>query len=93
LERDLMSDAVSDVGFLYDISIELVVELGRTRLTVRELAELSADDIVHLDRVAGQPLDMMVGGKLFGRGEVVLLEDRVGLRIVELAGRAEEGES
>jgi flagellar motor switch protein FliN len=79
--------ADSDVSFLFDIPIELVVELGRTRLTVRELSELQKDDVVELDRVAGQPLDILAGGQLFGRGEVVLQDDRVGLRIVELVGK------
>lgn len=76
----------ADVTFLYDIPIELVVELGRTRLTVRELSELQEDDVIKLDSLAGQSLEIMVGGQLFGRGEVVLQDERVGLRIVELVG-------
>jgi len=76
----------ADVTFLYDIPIELVVELGRTRLTVRQLSELQEDDVIKLDSLAGQSLEIMVGGQLFGRGEVVLQEDRVGLRITELVG-------
>jgi flagellar motor switch protein FliN/FliY len=78
----------ADVAFLYDIPIELVVELGRTRLTVRELSELTSDDVVSLDRLAGQPLDILVGGQVFGRGEVVVDDDRVALRIVELMGKS-----
>jgi flagellar motor switch protein FliN/FliY len=77
---------MSNVTFLYDIPVELVVELGRTRLTVKELSELQEDDIVKLDSLAGQPLQILVGGQVFGRGEVVLQEDRVGLRITELTG-------
>jgi len=76
----------SNVTFLYDIPVELVVELGRTRLTVKELSELQEDDVIKLDSLAGQPLEILVGGQLFGRGEVVLQEDRVGLRITELTG-------
>jgi len=82
------ANPISDVSFLYDIPIELVVELGRTKLTVRELSELKSDDIVPLDRLAGQPLDILVGGQLFGRGEVVVADDRVALRVVELVGQA-----
>lgn len=84
-------NAISDVAFLYDIPIELVVELGRTQLTVRELSELTTDDIIPLDRLAGQPLDILVGGQLFGRGEVVVSDDRVALRVVELIGQAKSG--
>ena len=76
----------ADVTFLYDIPIELVVVLGRTRLTVRELSELQEDDVIKLDSLAGQALDIMVGDQLFGRGEVVLQDDRVGLRITSLMG-------
>ena len=80
------SSPVADVAFLYDIPVELVVELGRTELTVRELSELDTDDVIALDRLAGQPLDILVGGRLFGRGEVVVADDRVALRVVEPVG-------
>lgn len=80
-----------NVAFFYDIPVELVVELGRTRLTVGKLATIGVDDIVSLDRTAGQPLDIVVGGQLFGRGEVVVQEDRLALRIVELKRKATEG--
>ena len=64
---------LGDVGFLHDIPIELVVELGRTRMTVRELAELAKDDVIELDRLASQPLDILAGGQVFARGEVVVV--------------------
>lgn len=80
-----------NVSFFYDIPVELVVELGRTRITVGQLATLGKDDIVPLDRLAGQPLDVMVGGQLFGRGEVVVNDDRLALRIVELHRKAKVG--
>lgn len=75
-----------DPTFLFDIPIELVVELGRTQLTVGEIAELQEDDVLKLDSLAGQPLDILAGGRLFGRGEIVLEGERVGLRITELVG-------
>ena len=73
--------------FLFDIPIELVVELGRTQLTVGELAEMGVDDVIKLDALAGHPLDIVAGGRLFGRGEVVIEEDRVALRITEIIGQ------
>jgi flagellar motor switch protein FliN/FliY len=79
------------MAFLQEIPIELVVELGRTRLTVRELAALGRDDVVELDRSATQPLDVIVGGRVFARGELVVVDDRVGLRITELVGRIQDG--
>ena len=75
-----------DSSFLFEIPIELVVELGRTQMTVGELAEMSIDDVIKLDALAGHPLDIMAGGRLFGRGEVVVEDERVGLRITELVG-------
>jgi flagellar motor switch protein FliN len=77
----------ADLSFLKDIPIDLVVELGRTRLTVRELAALGRDDVIELDRAADQPLDILVGGRVFARGELVVVDDRVALRITELSGR------
>jgi flagellar motor switch protein FliN/FliY len=78
-----------DVTFLQEIPIELVVELGRTKLTVRDLAALGRDDVIELDRSASQPLDILVGGRVFARGELVVVDDRVALRITEIVGREE----
>lgn len=80
-------DPLSDMSFLHDIPIELCVQLGQARLTVRELADLSTDDVIELDRLANQPLDLLVGGQVFARGEVVVVEGRVALRVTELVGR------
>lgn len=82
---------LADISFLQDIPIELTVELGRTRLTVRELAALGRDDVIELDRSASQPLDILVGGKVFARGELVVVDDRVALRVTELVGQSEGG--
>ncbi len=82
---DFDSEA-SNISFLSDIPIELTVELGRAKLTVRELAELTKDDVIELDRLASQPLDILAGGRVFARGEVVVIGDRVALRVTELVG-------
>lgn len=81
--------AAPDMTFLQDIPIELVVELGRARMTVRELAQLGRDHVVELDRLASQPLDILVGGRVFARGEVVVVDDRVALRVTEVVGQEE----
>lgn len=88
-----MSSSITDVNFLNDIPIELVVELGRTRMTVRELALLSKDDVIELDQLASQPLNILAGGQVFAKGEVVVIEDKVALRVVELAGQSEQVEA
>lgn len=76
----------AEMGFLLDIPVEVVVELGRTRMTVRELSELQSQDIIPLDRLSGQPLDILAGGRRIGRGEVVFEGERMNMRIVELFG-------
>lgn len=77
----------TQLAFLHDIPIDLVVELGRTTLSVRELSQLEKDDVVELSRLVNEPLDILAGGQLFARGEVVVVEDRIGLRITELVER------
>jgi len=66
------------------------VELGRARITIRELAQLGKDEVVELDRPADRPLDVMVGGRVFARGEVVMVGERLALRITELLGKTED---
>jgi flagellar motor switch protein FliN/FliY len=80
----------SDVTFLHEIPVDLVVELGRARLTIGELAELGKDEVVELDRPADRPLDVIVGGRVFARGEVVMVGERLALRVTELVGKSEE---
>jgi len=80
--------SIADKSFIRDIPIELTVELGRTTLTVRQLANLSKDDVIELDRHASQPLNIRAGERIFARGEVVVMDDRVALRMTELVGQA-----
>ncbi|MBM4390356.1 MAG: FliM/FliN family flagellar motor switch protein [Deltaproteobacteria bacterium] len=74
------------VSFLSELPVDVVVELGRTRLTVRQLAELDRDDVVDLGRGSDTPLDLVVGGRVIARGEVVMVGDKLALRITEMVG-------
>ena len=76
----------SNVTFLQTYPGDVVIELGRTRLTIRQLAELNAEDVVNLDRASDQLLDVVVDGRVFARGAVVINGDRMSLRIVEVVG-------
>lgn len=69
---------------LGDIPVQVTVELGQTELTLKEILELSEGSIVELDRLAGEPLDLKVGGQLIGQGEVVAVDDNYGLRITNV---------
>ena len=77
-------ESKSPVAILHALPVEMVVELGRTQLTVRDLAHLERDTVIELDRFTNQPLDILVGGRLFARGEVEVIDDRVALRVIEL---------
>jgi len=77
----------NDVAFLHDIPVEVVVELGRARMTIRELAELGTDEVLELERPADQPLDLVVGERVYARGEVVMVGDRLAIRVTEICGQ------
>ena len=72
-----------------DIPLELTVELGRTRLLIKDILELGSGSIVELEKVAGEPVDLLANGLLIARGEVVVIEDSFGVRITEIITSAE----
>lgn len=72
-----------------DIPLELTVELGRTRLLIKDILELRAGSIVELEKMAGEPVDILANGLLVARGEVVVIEDAFGVRITEIVTSAE----
>jgi flagellar motor switch protein FliN/FliY len=69
---------------LYDVPVELAVEIGRTQMTIRETLALGPGSIVTLDKLAGEPVDLLVNGKPIARGEVVVLDEEFGLRVTEV---------
>jgi flagellar motor switch protein FliN/FliY len=73
---------------LHDVPVELAVEIGRTRMTIRETLALGPGSIVSLDRLAGDPVDLLVNGKPIARGEVVVIDEEFGLRVTEVVGSA-----
>jgi flagellar motor switch protein FliN/FliY len=79
------------LDLLHDVEMEVTAELGRTRMTVRELLSLSPGTIVELDRVAGSPADLLVNGRLIASGEVVIIDENFGLRITEIAVPGDRG--
>ena len=81
-----MSFTPRGFDLIKDVDVRLTVELGRTRMPLREVLTLGPDSVVVLERMTDELLDVMVNGTLIARGEVVTEGDRFGLRIVELAG-------
>ena len=75
-----------ELSRLHDVSVELAVEVGRTRMTIREALALGPGSIVTLNRLAGEPVDLLVNGKPIARGEVVVIDEQLGLRLTEITG-------
>jgi flagellar motor switch protein FliN/FliY len=72
------------IEMLHGVDMEVTVELGRTRMTVRDLLALSPGAVLELDRAAGSPADLLVNGRLIARGEVVVIDENFGIRITEI---------
>lgn len=77
------------LGMLYDIPLEITVELGRVRMMVREVLDLGVGSLVEIDKAAGEPVDVMVNGRLVAKGEVVVIEDNFGVRVTEIVSALE----
>jgi flagellar motor switch protein FliN/FliY len=77
------------MDLLLDIPLEATVELGRVRMLIRDVLELSSGSIVELERVAGEPVDLLVNGRLVAKGEVVVIDDNFGIRITEIVSPAD----
>jgi flagellar motor switch protein FliN/FliY len=73
-----------DLRRLSDVPLELSVEIGRTRMTVGETLQLRAGSIITLERLAGEPVDLLVNGTPIARGEVVVVDEQFGLRVTEI---------
>ncbi|MBI1764548.1 MAG: FliM/FliN family flagellar motor switch protein [Acidobacteria bacterium] len=67
-----------------DLSVQLAVELGRTKITAEEILALEQSSIIQLPRSTGEGVDLMAGGKRIARGEIIMIEDRTGVRINEI---------
>jgi flagellar motor switch protein FliN/FliY len=80
-----------DLRRLSDVPVEVTVEMGRTKMTVGETLELRHGSIVALDRMAGEPVDLLVNGTPIARGEVVVIDEQFGLRITDVVGQASSG--
>jgi flagellar motor switch protein FliN/FliY len=76
--------AANDLNMLRDVVLDVTVELGRESLTLAQMLELTIGSVVELDRAAGAPVDIRVNGILFGRGEVVVVDDEYAVRVVEI---------
>ena len=77
------------LDMLLDVPLDLSVELGRARMAIQDLLNLSPGSVIELDKVAGEPLDFMVNGRLVARGEAVVVNDKFGVRITDIVSPSE----
>ncbi|MCL2851785.1 MAG: flagellar motor switch phosphatase FliY [Defluviitaleaceae bacterium] len=73
-----------NIGIIMDVPLEVTVELGRTRKKIKEILEFSPGTIVELDKLAGEPIDVLVNGKFVAKGEVVVIDEKFGIRITDI---------
>ncbi|WP_337262980.1 MULTISPECIES: flagellar motor switch protein FliN [unclassified Serratia (in: enterobacteria)] len=84
LEAQEALGSLQDIDLILDIPVKLTVELGRTKMTIKELLRLSQGSVVALDGLAGEPLDILINGYLIAQGEVVVVADKFGVRITDI---------
>ena len=81
--------ALNDFSMILDIPVNLTVELGRTHISIRNLLQLAHGSVVELDGLAGEPMDVLVNGTLIAQGEVVVVNEKFGIRLTDIITPAE----
>jgi len=91
LDNPLLTDASGkiDQEVLQNISVTMSLEVGRAQIKIRDLMRLTQGSVVELDRIAGEPLDLLVNNTIVAQGEIVLVNDRYGVRLTRVAPAAE----
>ena len=82
-------DARNDIDLILDIPVQLTVELGRTRIPIKHILQLAQGSVIELDALAGEPMDVLVNGCLIAQGEVVVVNDKFGIRLTDIVTRSE----
>src|SRR5690606_8933292 len=80
-----------NLQMLFDIPLQVTVELGRTKKLIKEILELSPGSIIELDKLAGEPVDILVNNRLIAKGEVVVIEENFGVRVTDIISQSEIG--
>jgi flagellar motor switch protein FliN/FliY len=83
------SGMMNELDMILDIPVQITVELGRTKITIKNLLQLAHGSVVELDAMAGEPMDVLVNGTLIAQGEVVVVNDKFGIRLTDIITPAE----
>ena len=78
-----------DISLILDVPVQITVELGRTRIPIKHILRLAQGSVVELENMAGEPMDVLVNGYLIAQGEVVVVNDKFGIRLTDIATPAE----
>jgi len=92
LEDDMLGSNIDDdinLDVILDVPVTLSMEIGRTQINIRNLLQLNQGSVVELDRLAGEPMDVLVNGTLVAHGEVVVVNDKFGIRLTDVISPAE----
>jgi len=88
-KADITVDEKRKLDTILDIPVTISMEVGRSRISIRNLLQLNQGSVVELDRVAGEPLDVLVNGTLIAHGEVVVVNDKFGIRLTDVISQIE----
>ncbi len=89
LARGATAGVKNDIDMILNIPVQLTVELGRTKITIKNLLQLAQGSVVELDGLAGEPMDVLVNGCLIAQGEVVVVNDKFGIRLTDIVTPSE----
>jgi flagellar motor switch protein FliN/FliY len=89
LEPDNTESGEVNLDAIMDVPVTIAMEIGRTRINIRNLLQLNQGSVVELDRLAGEPMDVLVNGTLIAQGEVVVVNDRFGIRLTDVISPAD----
>ena len=78
-----------DIEFLLDIPVEITVQLGRTRMLIKELLQLGQGSVIELEKLAGEPMEILANSRLVARGEVVVVNEKFGVRLTDIISPSE----
>ena len=89
LQDDAIGSPDVNLDVVLDIPVNISMEIGRTKISIRNLLQLNQGSVVELDRLAGEPMDVLVNGTLIARGEVVVVNEKFGIRLTDIISPAE----
>lgn len=88
-DPNMPQGAQRDINFILDVPLEMTVIIGKTKILVQELLQLGQGSVIALDKLAGEPMEVYVNDRLIGRGEVVVINEKFGIRLTDIVSPTE----